>query len=480
MVDCNAVGTPQNIGYGALIAANVCMGKINNIKNVALNKVACGVKLIKDSIKKVRKNRKVNKLKNLNNNQLAEVLQNRTPGGSVTDTSGAAPTGQQLRKSKQVSFNNSKSEVLFKEGWKTNELANRSVIKGIKIDFDKESLNDDFIILDNQVEIADVDSKIEIMHDTNLELNKICKINNKFENIVFNATMANKNNEIYPIEIISLDWDNNIKINVSSAEELLRVDCNFACVKDTAHSGDSADSRELPTSELQAVAALPKVLPTNRISQNRTLNLYNKVNNNEFYNVSCFNLLKNQYNYIIDEEYDCFSEVMTSFLQPPFGIFRLLFSCIFAILNNFSINKSKVLNKANIAPVELNNCKYIVNSNKPVLETEYVYNVNGNRENAKNIYTVYIPNSCSWREALEYRTAVDFKSFNELMLDYELRLENYSVHNVNILKGLTNINYLYNDSIYFNYINSIYNNIYDIEYFNDNMAVLTQQCTLVA
>ncbi|CAF4400335.1 unnamed protein product, partial [Rotaria magnacalcarata] len=100
------------------------------------------------------------------------------------------------------------------------------------------------------------------MHDTNLELNKICKINNKFENIVFNATMANKNNEVYPIEIVSLDWDNNIKINVSSAEELLRVDCNFAFVKDTAHSGDSADSRELPTSELQAVAALPKVLPT--------------------------------------------------------------------------------------------------------------------------------------------------------------------------------------------------------------------------
>ncbi|CAF2013508.1 unnamed protein product, partial [Rotaria magnacalcarata] len=364
MIDCNDVGTPQNISSGALIAANVCMGKINNIKNVALNKVACGVKLIKDSIKRVRKNKKVNKLKNLNNNQLAEVLQNRTPGCSSTDKSGAAPTGQQLRKNKQVSFNNSKSEVLFKEGWKTNELANRSVIKGIKIDFNKETLNDDFIVLDNEVENADVDSKIEIMHDTNVELNKICKINNKFENIVFNATMANKNNEAYPIEIVSLDWDNNIKINVSSAEEFLRVDCNFAFVKDTVHSGDSADSRELPTSELQAVAALPKVLPTNNNSVNRTLKLYNEVNNNEFYNVSCFNLLKNQYNYIIDEEYDCFSEVMTSFLQPPFAIFRLLFSCIFAILNNFSINKNKVLNKANIAPVELNeyHCVYILNN----------------------------------------------------------------------------------------------------------------------
>ncbi|CAF2120676.1 unnamed protein product [Rotaria magnacalcarata] len=261
MVDCNAKGTPQNIGYGALIDANVCVGKINkvrNIKNVALNKVAYGVKLIKDSIKKVRNNKKkVNKLKNLNINQLAEVLQNRAPGCSLTDTSGAAPTGEQLRKNKKVSFNNSKSEVLFKEGWKTNELANRSVIKGIKIYFNKETLNDEFIVLDNQVEIADVERKIEIMHDTSLEVNKICKINNKFENIVFNATMANKNNEVYPIEIISLDWDNNIKINVSSAEELLRVDCNFAFVKDTAHSGDSADSRELPTSELQTLAALP-------------------------------------------------------------------------------------------------------------------------------------------------------------------------------------------------------------------------------
>ncbi|CAF4151266.1 unnamed protein product [Rotaria magnacalcarata] len=144
------------------------------------------------------------------------------PGCSSTDKSGAAPTGKQLRKNNQVSFNSSKSEVLFKEGWKTNELANRSVIKGIKIDFDKETLNDDFIMLDNQVETADIENKIEIMHDTNLELNKICKINRKFENIVYNATTANKNTEAYPIEIVSLDWDNNIKINVSSAEELLR------------------------------------------------------------------------------------------------------------------------------------------------------------------------------------------------------------------------------------------------------------------
>ncbi|CAF2154963.1 unnamed protein product, partial [Rotaria magnacalcarata] len=301
MVDCNAKGTPQNIGYGALIDANVCVGNINNNKNVVLSKVAYGVKLSKNSIKKVRKNKKkVNKLKNLNTNELAEVLQNRTPGCSLTDKSGAAPTGKQLRKIKQVSLYNSKSEVLFKEGWKTNELANRSVIKGIKIDFDKETLNDDFIVLDNQVEIAVIENKIEIMHDTYLEINKICKINRKFENIVYNATTANKNNEVYPIEIVSLDWDNNIKINVSSAEELLRVDCNFAFVKVTAHSRDSADSGELPTSESQALAAITKALPTNRDRQ--------------------------------------------------------------------------TLSKANIAPVELNDDKYAVNINKPVLEAEYVYN----------------------------------------------------------------------------------------------------------
>ncbi|CAF4889824.1 unnamed protein product, partial [Rotaria socialis] len=363
MIGFNNIGTPHV--SGALTDANVCA----SVNNVVINKVAYSNKLNQTSNKINRKNKKrVNKLKKLNANQLAEVLQEETSGGSSTDQSEVSTTKEQPRKEKKVSFNNNKSEVLFKEGWKIDELSNnKSVIKDIKIDFDKIPLNEDFIVLDSDVKSAEVENKIEIMHDTNLELNKICKINNKFENIVLDVTNMNKNNDYVPIEIVSLDWNNNIQVNVPDTP-VAEVDqlINFDVVKVTGEDSDIVLDRELPTSELQLVPKTTNIKWPGK-SVNRSDN-YNNYINNEFYNVSSHNFLNNQCNYKIDEELDCFSETMTSLLQPPFAIFRLLFACIFAILNNFS----NALNKANIASVECYNENKFVN--KVVNNNNYVYN----------------------------------------------------------------------------------------------------------
>ncbi|CAF4323415.1 unnamed protein product [Rotaria magnacalcarata] len=249
MIGFNKVGTPHI--NGALTDANVCA----SVSNVVINKVAYSNKLNQNSSKVSRKNKKrVNKLKKLNANQLAEVLQEEISEGSSTDQSEATTTKEQPRKDKKVRFNNNKSEVLFKEGWKIDELSNKSVIKDIKIDFDKIPLNEDFIVLDSDVKMAEVENKIEIMHDTNVELNKICKINNKFENIVLDVTNMNKNNDYVPIEIVSLDWNNNIQVNVPDTP-VAEVDqlINFDVVKVTGEDSDIVIDEELPTSELQII-----------------------------------------------------------------------------------------------------------------------------------------------------------------------------------------------------------------------------------
>ncbi|CAF4201018.1 unnamed protein product, partial [Rotaria magnacalcarata] len=341
MIGFNNIGTPHI--NRTLTDVNVCA----DVKNVVINKVAYSNKLNKTSNKVIGKNKKrVNKLKKLNANQLAKVLQRETSECSSTDQSEATTTKDQLKENKKVRFNNKKSEVLFKEGWKINELTNKSVIKDIKIDFDKIPLNEDFIILDNDVEIAEVENKIEIMHDTNLELNKICKINNKFENIVLDVTNINKNNDYVPMEIVSLDWNNNIRVNVPDTPDA-EVDqlINFDVMKVTGEDFNTVLNEELPTSELQIVPKTANIKWPSR-SVNRSDN-YNNYINNESYNVSSHNFLNNQCNYKINEEFDCFSEAMTSLIQPPFAFFRLLFACIFAILNNFN----NTLNKANIASV---------------------------------------------------------------------------------------------------------------------------------
>ena len=149
---------------------------------------------------------------------------------------------------------------------------------------------------------------------------------------------------------------------------------------------------------------------------------FNKYSNYEFYNVSSHNFLSNQCNYKIDEDLDCFSETMTSLLQPPFAIFRILFACIFSILRNFN----NALNKANISNVECYNTDKFVN--KFVENNNYVYNVNSNAKKAKNIYTVYTPSSC--RNTVLYNNTV-INDFNALMLDHEVVLENIFVNNNN-------------------------------------------------
>ncbi|CAF4930638.1 unnamed protein product, partial [Rotaria socialis] len=362
MIDFNNNGTPHI--SGALTDVNVCA----SVNNVVINKVAYSNKLIKTSNKVTRNNKKrVNKLKKLNTNQLAEVLQEETSGGSSTDQSEVSTTEDQPRKDKKVRFNRNKSEVLFKEGWKIDELSNKSVIKDIKIDFDKIPLNEDFIVLDSDVKIAEVENKIEIMHDTNLELNKICKINNKFENIVLDVTNMNKSNDFVPIEIVSLDWNNNIQVNVPDTPET-EVDqlINFDVVKVIGEDSEIMVDGEVPTSELQLVPKTTNIKWPGK-TVNRSDNYHDYINN-EFYNVSSHNFLNNQGKYKIDEDLDCFGETMTALLQPPFAIFRLLFACIFAILNNFN----NALNKANIASVEcFNENKFV---NKVVNNNNYVYN----------------------------------------------------------------------------------------------------------
>ncbi|CAF2147319.1 unnamed protein product, partial [Rotaria magnacalcarata] len=370
MIGFNNIGTPHI--NRTLTDVNVCA----DVKNVVINKVAYSNKLNKTSNKVIGKNKKrVNKLKKLNANQLAKVLQRETSECSSTDQSEATTTKDQLKENKKVRFNNKKSEVLFKEGWKINELTNKSVIKDIKIDFDKIPLNEDFIILDNDVEIAEVENKIEIMHDTNLELNKICKINNKFENIVLDVTNINKNNDYVPMEIVSLDWNNNIRVNVPDTPDA-EVDqlINFDVMKVTGEDFNTVLNEELPTSELQIVPKTANIKWPSR-SVNRSDN-YNNYINNESYNVSSHNFLNNQCNYKINEEFDCFSEAMTSLIQPPFAFFRLLFACIFAILNNFN----NTLNKANIASVGCFKSDKFVNRSK--FKNNYVYNVNSNANKA--------------------------------------------------------------------------------------------------
>ncbi|CAF2198609.1 unnamed protein product, partial [Rotaria magnacalcarata] len=249
MIGFNYIGTPHI--NRSLTDVNECAG----VNNVVINKVAYSDKLNQNSNNHNRKNKKrVNKLKKLNTNQLSEVLQEETSDCSSTDQSEAITTKEQPKKNKKVRFNNNKSEVLFKEGWKIDKLTNKSVIKDIKIDFDKIPLNENFIVLDSDVKIAEVENKIEIMHDKNLELNKICKINNKFENIVLDVTNMNKNNDYVPIAIVSLDWNNNIQVNVPDIPDA-EVDqlINFDMVKVTGEGFNTVTNEELPTSELQIV-----------------------------------------------------------------------------------------------------------------------------------------------------------------------------------------------------------------------------------
>ncbi|CAF4888539.1 unnamed protein product [Rotaria socialis] len=180
--------------FTGLSIANIESGTLTNecVANV-LSKSGMGNK--RNLRRKKAALNKIKRSKLHNNNPMAEVLQ-------VPSTAGLKSSLKDNRTRKilprQVSLDKFRYEVLFKEGWKTNELATKSIEKCHEIEPDKIPINYDFIALDTSFDENDMEYRLGLIAKAELELKKLYSFQNtdNHEDILVNQnTLFNTQRE---------------------------------------------------------------------------------------------------------------------------------------------------------------------------------------------------------------------------------------------------------------------------------------------
>ncbi|CAF3743574.1 unnamed protein product [Rotaria socialis] len=204
---------PTNSGSNGPVSSPIILTYADNTKNEKINTVAniesgtltneCVANVLSKSGMGNKRNlrrkkaalNKIKRSKLHNNNPMAEVLQ-------VPSTAGLKSSLKDNRTRKilprQVSLDKFRYEVLFKEGWKTNELATKSIEKCHEIEPDKIPINYDFIALDTSFDENDMEYRLGLIAKAELELKKLYSFQNtdNHEDILVNQnTLFNTQRE---------------------------------------------------------------------------------------------------------------------------------------------------------------------------------------------------------------------------------------------------------------------------------------------